>query len=318
MIHQHIIKISAILPNYNDSALLPTAIESLINQTDSISEIIIVDDGSTDNSLAIIEEYQSKYPQIRLVQHEKNQGVCAALNHGIEHATGDYVILCAADDWYSDNMIALAKQAIRKNPRVGLVCGDAMVSRFDMHKSFKRTLPYKKKDGWITPEEFQSLAKQGYVGFNGGGGMLIKRKAVLEAGLLYPELRWHCDWLLYFAVAMQHGIYYIDSIFVHINMRKTSYSEGKNNRKIQKKVMIDTINILYKKHPELWDSFREGALLPNYSMRYLPLFLFTPVLRQFLTLRLLWKFMINNRIVTKVGRLFPYRVILQARKLLKA
>lgn len=318
MVPAHLRKISAIIPNYNDAVLLPKALESLVNQTDPLTEIIVVDDGSTDNSINVIQDFMSRYNNIRLIQHEKNQGVCAALNTGIEQATGDYVMLCAADDWYADNMIALAKQVIRHNPRIGLICGDAMVTRFDMRQSFKRTLPYQKKNSWITPEEFQQLAKKGYVGFNGGGGMLMKRQAVLEAGLLYPELRWHCDWLLYFAVAMQHGIYYIDEVFVHINMRKTSYSEGKNNRKVQKQVMIDTINVIYKQHPELWDPFREGALLPNYSIRYLPLFLFYPVLRQFLTPRLVWKFIINNRIVVKIGRLFPYRVILEARKLLKA
>lgn len=318
MISTTSIKISAILPNYNDSLLLPKAIESLLNQTDPLTEIIIIDDGSTDNSLAIIEQFKNQHTNIRVIQHEHNQGVCAALNHGIEQATGDYIILCAADDWYQDNIVALAKQVIRQHPRVGLICGDALVTRFDMQNAFKRTLPYSKKNTWITPDEFQQLARSGYVGFNGGGGMLIKRQAVLEAGLLYPELRWHCDWLLYFAVAMQHGIYYIDQIFVHINMRKTSYSEGKHNRKVQQQVMIDTINVLYQRHPELWGPFKEGALLPNYSIRYLPLFLFYPVLRKFLSLRLIWKFMINNRIVVRIGRLFPYRVILQARKLLKA
>lgn len=311
-------KISAIVPNYNDAVLLPNAINSLLKQTEALTEIIIIDDGSTDNSLDIINNFIDKHPHIRLIQHEKNQGVCAALNHGIEQATGDYVILCAADDSYNDNMVALAKQAIRKTPRVGLICGDAIVSRFDMANSFKRTLPYSKKNDWITPDEFQCLAKRGYVGFNGGGGMLMKRQAILEAGMLYPELRWHCDWLLYFAIAMHHGIYYIDEIFIHIQMRQKSYSEGKRNWKIQKQVMLDTVHILNQRHPDLWNHFKEAALLPNYSIRYLPLFLFDPTLRQFLTLQLVWKLFINNRAVVRIGRLFPYRIILRARKLLRA
>lgn len=318
MIHPHSIKISAILPNYNDSELLPNAIQSLLNQTETLTEIIIIDDGSTDNSLAIIEDLMNQHHHIRLVQHEKNQGVCAALNHGIEHATGDYVILCAADDWYNENMIALAKQAIRKTPRAGLICGDAIINRFDMQESFKRTLPYSKKNDWITPDEFQAIAKSGYVGFNGGGGMLLKRQAILEAGLLHPELRWHCDWLLYFAIAMKHGIYYVDEVFIHIHMRQNSYSEGKRHLKIQKQVMIDTVHILKKRYPNLWDHFKKAALLPNYSIRYLPLFLIDPIMRQFLTLPLIWKLFINNRAIVRIGRLFPYRVILQARKLLRA
>lgn len=312
------IKVSAILPNFNDAELLPRAIRSLLNQSEPISELIIVDDGSTDNSLAVIESYMNEHHIIRLIQHDTNRGVCAALNTGIENATGDYVILCAADDWYAENMIAHAKKAIRQNPRVGLVCGDAIVSRFDMEADFKRTLPYSKKNAWINSVEFRAIAKTGYVGFNGGGGMLIKRQAILEAGMLYPELRWHCDWLLYFTIALRHGIYYVDHVFVHINMRKTSYSEGKQDKNVQNTVMLATIRLIQDRVPDLWSYFKSGGLLPHYSMRYIPLFISDPIARSYVTWRMIWKTIINNRLIVRIGRLFPYRVILQARKLLRA
>lgn len=318
MIHSHTIKISALLPNYNDAALLPKAILSLLNQTAPLTEIIIIDDGSTDNSLDIIHGFMQEHPHIRLIQHETNEGVCAALNHGIEQAIGDYVLLCAADDSYHPNMAALAKQAIQKYPRVGLICGDALVNRFDLSKTFHRTLPYRKKNDWITSDEFKTLASRGYVGFNGGGGMLINRQAILEAGKLYPQLRWHCDWLLYFAIAFRHGIYYIDQVFVHIFMRQNSYSEGKCQWKVQKQVLLDTIHILNHQYPLLWNDFKEAALLPHYDIRYLPLFLLDPILRRYFTFRLLWKICLNNPAVVRIGRLFPYRMILHARKLLKA
>ena len=311
-------KVSAIIPNYNDAHLLPRAIDSLLRQTEPLHEIIIVDDGSTDDSVAIIHTYMEKHPVIRFIQHETNQGVCAALNHGIEASTGDYVILCAADDWYESKMIAFSKQAIRQTPRVGLICGDAMIDRFDMDKSFKRTLPYNKKCAWITPIEFRRYANIGYVGFNAGGGMLMHRGAVIEAGMLFPELRWHCDWLLYFAIAFQKGIYYIDELFIHIQMRQSGYSEGKRDWSIQKQVMTDTVLAIANHYPNLWDDFKKAALLPHYSLRYIPMFLLQPKLRQYFTLRLLWKFIIHNKAVVRIGRLFPYRVILRTRKLLKA
>ncbi len=311
-------KITAIIPNYNDATLLPHAIQSLINQTASLHEIIVVDDGSTDNSVFLVEQLKQTYPFIRLIQFEKNRGVCAALNQGIEHATGDYIILCAADDTYESHMVSLAKHAIHQNPRVGLICGDAVVNRFDMKNPFYRKLPYQQKNTWITPLEFRQAAKLGYVGFNAGGGMLMRRQAVLEAHMLYPELRWHCDWLLYFAIALRHGIYYIDKVFIHINMRANSYAEGKRNWEIQKQVIMDTVAIIKQNYPDLWQDFKQSALLPHYSIRYIPLFFSNAQLRSFITMRLLWKFIINNRFIVRIGRLFPYHVILHARKLLRA
>lgn len=313
-----LIKISAILPNYNDASFLPKALQSLLNQSSPLSEIIIVDDASTDESITIIKQFMQKYNNIHLVQHPENRGVSAALNTGIKHTTGDYLILCAADDWYESHMVASAKQAIQQYPHVGLICGDAIVNRFDMKINFKRTLPYTKKNDFITPLEFQQIAKQRYVGFNSGGGMLMKRSAIIEAGLLYPETRWHSDWLLYFVIAMRYGIYYIDKVFIHINMRQTSYSEGKKTWKLQKHVIVETIHILKHHYPDVWHSFKAAALMPHYSIRYIPLFLGDATIRSYLTKWLIWKCFINNNIIVRIGRLFPYSVILHMRRLLRA
>lgn len=310
------IKITAIMPNYNSSKFLPKSLRSLLNQTEAFIEIIIVDDGSTDDSLVLIDNFMKEYPTIRLIKHEKNQGVCAALNTGIMQAKGDFITLCAADDWYQEDMVKLAKEAIRKFPSAGLICGDAVVYRFDMQNPFRRMLPYP-KNVLISPQEFQKLTQKHYTTFN-GGGLIMNRDCVLKAGMLHPQLCWHADWFLYFIIAFQQGISYIDSVFVYINMRKQSYSEGKKDWRIQKQVMIDTIVLLKQKHPELWNIFKESALLPYYPMRSLPLFLFHPKLRSFLSALLIWKFIINNKSIVRIGRLFPYRVVLNMRKFLKA
>ena len=81
---------------------------------------------------------------------------------------------------------------------------------------------------------------------------------------------------------------------------------------------MDTVATIEKHYPDLWQDFKQSALLPHYSIRYIPMFVSNAKLRSFITLRLLWKFIINNRMVVRVGRLFPYRIILHARKLLRA
>ena len=311
------IKISAILPNYNCARFLPKSMQSLVDQTEPFTEIIIVDDGSTDESLSVIDGFMQKYDNIRLIKHEKNQGVSCALNTGLNNAVGDYVMLCAADDRYHPNSVARGKEVIKQFPSVGLVCGDAIVQRFDLKSPFYRALPYE-KNRLISAEEFKSMARKKHVGFNSGGSMFIRKTAVFAAGLLHAPLRWHSDWLLYFAVALREGFYYTGEPFIYINMRNEAYSRGKHNWKIQKQVMIDTIKVLADYFPDVWNDFKEAALLPDYDIRYIFLFLMYSKSRRFLTLLLLWKCIINNAIVTRIGRLFPYRVILKMRKFLRA
>jgi len=308
---------SAILPNYNDADLLPQAIQSLLQQSEPFTEIIIVDDGSTDRSVEIIHQFMQQHRQIRLIKHATNQGVSVALNTGIEAAKGDYLLLCAADDVYHSHIIAMAKPILNAYPSVGLICGNAIVKRFDLAKAFHRCLPYP-ANTFISPTAFCTFANHRYVGFNGGGGMLMNRQAVLEAGSLQPALRWHSDWLLYFTLAFRHGIYYVDEDFVTITMRQNSYSEGKEQWNVQKKVMLHFFEWLEQSDKKLQDNFKNSALLPHYSPRYIPLFLWNIKARRFMTHRLLWKLFINNKFITRLGRLFPYRIILQARRLLRA
>lgn len=96
MIKKH--KISVIVPVYNMEKYLGECIESLVNQTYDNLEIILVDDGSTDSSFKICEEYASRYPNI-VVRHKENGGGGSARNIALDIATGYYVSFVDSDDW---------------------------------------------------------------------------------------------------------------------------------------------------------------------------------------------------------------------------
>ena len=96
--------VSVILPVYNTEAYLEDCINSLLQQTLSSVELIFVDDGSTDNSCSIIEEYQKKDPRIHLVR-QSNAFAGAARNNGLQHASGEYVIFLDSDDFFEPDML---------------------------------------------------------------------------------------------------------------------------------------------------------------------------------------------------------------------
>jgi glycosyltransferase involved in cell wall biosynthesis len=96
-------KISVIIPCYNSQYFIAEAINSALSQSYSNLEVIVVDDGSTDNSLAVINEYQDRR---LIVLRQPNQGACVARNLGLKNASGDYVKFLDADDVLANNIIS--------------------------------------------------------------------------------------------------------------------------------------------------------------------------------------------------------------------
>lgn len=92
--------ISVIIPIYNIAPYLPRCLDSIVGQTYKNLEIILVDDGSTDNSLEICQQYADKDSRMRVI-HQKNQGLAAARNTGLDNAHGEFITFVDSDDWIS-------------------------------------------------------------------------------------------------------------------------------------------------------------------------------------------------------------------------
>lgn len=107
-------KISAIIPIYNTSLYLSKCIDSILEQTYPDFEIICIDDGSTDTSLQICKQYADKNENIRVYQ-QSNQGVAAARNLGLKHATGEYVSFVDSDDWLEPDMYEKLVRSAEEN-----------------------------------------------------------------------------------------------------------------------------------------------------------------------------------------------------------
>ena len=95
-------KISIVIPVYNVEKYVSKCLQSVVNQTYRNLEIIIVNDGSTDNSVEIVKKYKKIDQRIKLINKE-NGGLSSARNAGISLVTGQYVTFIASDDWISSN-----------------------------------------------------------------------------------------------------------------------------------------------------------------------------------------------------------------------
>lgn len=110
---------SIIIPVYNCSKYLSRCIESIVNQQITNYEVILIDDGSTDESPEICDLYRKKYEWIKVI-HQKNQGVSHARNTGLMHASGKYLLFLDADDYWNPNYILELNEIIKATPEVEL------------------------------------------------------------------------------------------------------------------------------------------------------------------------------------------------------
>ena len=102
---------SIIIPVFNVEPYLAACLDSALNQTYTDVEVICVNDGSTDNSFSILEEYKKQYPQITLLS-QGNKGLSAARNAGLRVATGDYILFLDSDDWLEKDAIRILRDHI--------------------------------------------------------------------------------------------------------------------------------------------------------------------------------------------------------------
>lgn len=106
--------ISVIVPVYNVEKYLPQCIDSILNQTEKNLEIILVDDGSLDNSGKICDEFSKKDDRI-VVIHKKNNGLSSARNAGLEIAKGNYIGFVDSDDWLDKSMYEVLLKLLKEN-----------------------------------------------------------------------------------------------------------------------------------------------------------------------------------------------------------
>src|SRR5215472_1421850 len=127
-------KVTAIIPAYNAATYLPKAIESVFAQTYRDWEIVLIDDGSTDNTGAVAQPYRLRAPERLRYFYQENQGLPAARNAAIRHARGELIAILDADDVWKPERLVYSVAALDGRPDVGLAHG--RVERIDSEGHF--------------------------------------------------------------------------------------------------------------------------------------------------------------------------------------
>lgn len=229
--------LSVVIPCYNSQDYMKSCIESLLPGGDSV-EILIVNDGSSDKTADIVDDYVDKYPAIIKPIHQANGGHGEAINAGIRQASGLYIKVVDSDDWvdvraYIKVLAVLKRFAMEQEPV------DLLVSNFVYEKEgakYKKVMKYENvlpENKWFTWDEIGRFRIGQYLMMHS----LIYRTALLrECGLELPKHTFYVD-NLYVTTPLP----YVKSIY-YLNVDFYRYFIGRSDQSVNEKVMINRID----------------------------------------------------------------------------
>jgi glycosyltransferase involved in cell wall biosynthesis len=189
------ITISVIIPCYNSEKTIKSCIESVLTQTECVNEIVVIDDGSTDESVNIIKEvFKNTNKQLRFILDEqKNQGPSAARNNGVALASFSHIAFLDSDDeWFPDH-IRISKQFLENNPEYKITATKylAIPTKFSGEVLFNKLLI---KNYLSTP------------------CVILDRECFWDNGGFNEKMKYSEDYYLWLNVVFKNRLYKIDYI----------------------------------------------------------------------------------------------------------
>lgn len=235
------IKVSIIVPAYNVEKYIEKCIESLINQTLKEIEIIIVNDGSTDNTKKIISQYEKKYKNIKCINKE-NEGQSIARNIAIKEAKGEYIVFIDSDDWVAYDMCEkMYNKAQTDSSDLVFTTNYFKVQNNKTHE--EKSYGNKEKD----------ILKKYLLTQSGPVNKLIKKDIILNNELFFPKIKAYED----ISVVPLWGLYankvsYIEDSFYYYLIRDGStMRQTKYNSKLES--IFESLDNLLNKYKKLND-----------------------------------------------------------------
>ncbi len=243
--------VSVIIPTYNYGSFISESIKSVINQTHDNIEIIVVDDGSTDNTKSVIEEFGRKVKYV----FQENSGPSAARNTGIALSHGEYILFLDADDLLGPTSVEKKARALSSNPKAAMVCGPNRV--FQDKTDSLPTLVSNIYDGWWLPSAQELDVAIFHKNIAPPLAFLINRRQVPDDCLLWNESMRFCeDYDYWFKLFLHAGPPITDDSIVFYRRHNSSASKNSANMFLGDAGMIIKI---YKSmnHPRIKESERE-------------------------------------------------------------
>jgi glycosyltransferase involved in cell wall biosynthesis len=222
------LNISVIIPTYNRARILKESIQSVLEQTLSPMEVIIVDDFSTDNTQEIVESFNNE--KVRYMKNERSKGANGARNTGILKAKGDYIAFQDSDDIWLNNKLEKQSEYMRVNSEV-----DMCFCSINFNNG-TRIIPKRK----VEPDEINAQLRKGnFISTQ----TIFVRTSVAKDVLFDEGLKRFQDWDFCLRLSKKYVIHHVHEPLVLVEQQEDSIGKKVSGK--------EALEQLFKKHPEL-------------------------------------------------------------------
>lgn len=263
-------RMSVVIPNYNHGHLIEDALAAISRQTMLPAEVVVVDDGSTDDSLARLHALATRMPWLRIHEHGDNRGVNAACNSGLDLVSGDFVVFSAADDRLAAETVERAFAAAAAFPTSGIVFSDQAEMSADGATMRVMPLDLPPQRRHFSAEEFVRLMQCNFFYFH-VSSVWFNVKLLRALGGFPLKLRWHGDLFAAYAAAFEQGATYTPGAVSYFRKGPDSYSVSGARSAAQLDVLRAWLAATRRSG---WErrraAFVAAAIWPEYSLRALP------------------------------------------------
>jgi glycosyltransferase involved in cell wall biosynthesis len=201
--------LSVLMPNYNHSQFLPESLGAILSQSYRPSEIFIIDDASTDNSVEVIEEIARREPIVRLVRNERNMGVEWNVNRLLQMAEGEYIYSPSADDIILPGFFEKSMALLAQHPQAGLCSSVArLISENGEDRGIRAMPVISNKPRFFAPQEVRHVLRK-YGRWIDSGSVIYRRQALEDIGGYEIELGSFSDTFANLVIALQFGACFV-------------------------------------------------------------------------------------------------------------
>ena len=217
--------VSVVMACYNNGKYVTQALNSVRDQTYQNTELIIVDDASTDNSVEVISNWIKTYERpVNLIIHKENQGICNTFSDLVKNATGKYISLIAADDVYLSDKIASQVELLEKcSTNVAMVYSDVYLIDEEGKKQFGTYMLSKCNTRFEEAPSgsiLKNLEQENFLHFL---SVLIRREVYNDIGLYDENLKFE-DYDMAIRIAKKYEVKFIDNIQAEYRIHTQSFS----------------------------------------------------------------------------------------------
>jgi len=234
--------ISILLSTFDDGDVLPVMLDCIASQSRPADEILLLDDGSRDNTPEILEEFVRRHANVRIFRHERNRGLLPSIRFLLDQVKTDYFCWLASDDQIFPDFLKDSADRLAAYPSAGLVCSELTTLDFEQRLGNVSVLQAPRfgllgLPAFLSGEEFAWWSMHRFV-LVSSNTVVARTESVRRAGGFLRDLAWHADWFTFLVVALRDGICPLPAPLTVYCASATGYSAaGMGNASAQDKIM---------------------------------------------------------------------------------